>query len=897
MAPPSTSIWAGGDSPSRPSLAGPAEVSAPSSSLTASTGDASGSGSESSSPRPGDALGSVLGAAPRSAADAPETAPGADSMDSQPQGSSSQAAAALEQRCRRLDKSLADTHKVIRHDREQFKASIFSYAAQLREYLEQSDRQSSGSGGASSASASAMPAALATFLEELGALQLAIPPPPAASGSSWVSGPTPPASSGSLGGAAAKSGSSTSLTGKRPAKSSAKLRSAPPPPKKKQRLGRPSVGLKARKAAKQAASVVVSSSGPPQCVPSSLSAASLLTSSAPISGIAISPDSDVLSFASIPSGSDPPFSPIPRTPASPASSTASTASLPSAPAVSRGITPGTEASVPVEIDDDGGFGADGAASEASVASGGVFSSPVVSQPRRDGRPTRAAPTTAGLRSMAAAENEAAPDTLVLGLAALSNTPAATQASVASSSSGGQHTHGTGSSSSCVGYSGLATPSRMPAATQASMASPASVPDPAESAAVVVAASAAVVTSSSARRRVANTHTGPIPQARVVATPTPRQASASRARTVVTATLSPMPGTRSTAVEPVTAILGPVQGPQPRVRASRKLPDLENPLLEPVFTAPGAQEAWCEILNARIPQPIASDRVTECAIAGIQAFADWEDPLHPWQRLRAPLPESPCTFGVDDFMPDEPISIRASRLAIVVKLWRQFTGRAVGRTEHSDLGFALWERAHWISVATVEQWLQQLSDRIGSDTPEYLETEAAWWAYNKARNLRADRLRLQPSMLQYSFETLTWAPSTAAWTAEVVDLDARQPWRNCWIGLPAEHPSNTTFAPYNASVPLFVPEGSTREEVGAAIVVNPALRQSHVTAPWVQAFSDARAQAAADLSAAAASPSDPSSARTPISAADQASVQAELGATAPAQARLDVLADLATTAEI
>ncbi|GMG18056.1 unnamed protein product [Phytophthora fragariaefolia] len=66
--------------------------------------------------------------------------------------------------------------------------------------------------GASSASASTMPAAFATFLEELGALQLVIPLPPAASGSSEGSGPTPTASSGSLGGAAATSGSSTSLT-------------------------------------------------------------------------------------------------------------------------------------------------------------------------------------------------------------------------------------------------------------------------------------------------------------------------------------------------------------------------------------------------------------------------------------------------------------------------------------------------------------------------------------------------------------------------------------------------------------------------------------------------------------------------------------------------------------
>ncbi|GMF30379.1 unnamed protein product [Phytophthora fragariaefolia] len=195
----------------------------------------------------------------------------------------SQAAAALIQRCRRLDKAMADTHKVIRQDREQFKAGISSYAAQLREYLKQSDRQNSASGGASSASASAMPAAFATFLMELGALPLEILPPPVASGSSEGSGPTPLASSGSLGGAVATSGSSTSLTvdsdtpddsgpvissslhkgkAKRPAKSSAKLRSATLPSKKKKRLGRPSVDLKARKAARQATSVAVSSSGP-----------------------------------------------------------------------------------------------------------------------------------------------------------------------------------------------------------------------------------------------------------------------------------------------------------------------------------------------------------------------------------------------------------------------------------------------------------------------------------------------------------------------------------------------------------------------------------------------------------------------------------------------------------
>ncbi|GMF59859.1 unnamed protein product [Phytophthora fragariaefolia] len=58
----------------------------------------------------------------------------------------SQAVAALEQRCRRLVKSLADTHKVIHQDRGNFKAGIATYWAQLhqlREYLERSDRPSS----------------------------------------------------------------------------------------------------------------------------------------------------------------------------------------------------------------------------------------------------------------------------------------------------------------------------------------------------------------------------------------------------------------------------------------------------------------------------------------------------------------------------------------------------------------------------------------------------------------------------------------------------------------------------------------------------------------------------------------------------------------------------------
>ncbi|GMF52141.1 unnamed protein product [Phytophthora fragariaefolia] len=82
MPPPKTSIRVGGGSPLRPPPAGVAEVSAPSPPTTASTGDASGASSEPSLARPVDALSPVLGAAPRSAADAPEAALGADLADS-----------------------------------------------------------------------------------------------------------------------------------------------------------------------------------------------------------------------------------------------------------------------------------------------------------------------------------------------------------------------------------------------------------------------------------------------------------------------------------------------------------------------------------------------------------------------------------------------------------------------------------------------------------------------------------------------------------------------------------------------------------------------------------------------------------------------------------------------
>ncbi|GMG15186.1 unnamed protein product [Phytophthora fragariaefolia] len=174
----------------------------------------------------------------------------------------------------------------------------------------------------------------------------------------------------------------------------------------------------------------------------------------------------------------------------------------------------------------------------------------------------------------------------------------------------------------------------------------------------------------------------------------------------------------------------------------------------------------------------------------------------------------------------------------------------------------------------------------------------WCTPDAGENLKCPpEILLKPSILQYSFKTLTWAPGTAAWTVDVVDLDAQQSWQNGWVSVPAENPFNTTFAPCNPSAPLFIPQYKTREEVGAAVVVYTALKQAQATAPLIQEFADARAQAAADEPVAADSPSDALSARTLVPATDQADVHAELDANVSAQVGLDVLADLASTAEI
>ncbi|EGZ15247.1 hypothetical protein PHYSODRAFT_333515 [Phytophthora sojae] len=295
---------------------------------------------------------------------------------------------------------------------------------------------------------------------------------------------------------------------------------------------------------------------------------------------------------------------------------------------------------------------------------------------------------------------------------------------------------------------------------------------------------------------------------------------------------------------------------------RKLSGLATLFLEPGFTAPGASECWHLIQNASVPLVFEDDLVAPSSVDGIVEFGLWTDPAHPFQVLRQLFPDELYLIDTTGFPSSVAISRRATGRALLVRLWRQ--GYSYHSTERGDLGFALWERRHWIRGKAVKAYIDNLVSTLGQRNVQVLALRQAWSKYHGERSYRADRLRdqmlhkvwngaitydgqppqrrtedlLEPSYLQYSFEVMEWVPTTDDWASEVADVDAREPWRNCWFQAPADHPYNTAFAPCN-DVPLFVPNGSTRETVASSVVVESSLRTSMVVAPWVAEFANAR----------------------------------------------------------
>ncbi|GMF31073.1 unnamed protein product [Phytophthora lilii] len=255
-------------------------------------------------------------------------------------------------------------------------------------------------------------------------------------------------------------------------------------------------------------------------------------------------------------------------------------------------------------------------------------------------------------------------------------------------------------------------------------------------------------------------------------------------------------------------------------------------------------------------------------------------LGTWQVVRRQLPSHACLFSTVDFDVNVKVSQRASFDQRLCTYWRSFRG--FGDEEDADLGYALWERDHWIPARAVELFFSHAfavlanidSARFGPEDQARIcrELEAArakWVVYLADRTKRCDRLRVKlvykvwrwavdedpaladippeflfkSSIPGYSFEYLTWVPKSSAWLSEVAALDELQPWRTGWVGAPAQHPYNTTFVPCNPSAPMFVPVGFSRESVGRQIQVDPAQTASEVSAGW---DSDFRGPASPDL---------------------------------------------------
>ncbi|POM81117.1 LOW QUALITY PROTEIN: Hypothetical protein PHPALM_959 [Phytophthora palmivora] len=429
-----------------------------------------------------------------------------------------------------------------------------------------------------------------------------------------------------------------------------------------------------------------------------------------------------------------------------------------------------------------------------------FSSPVILLPRKDDRPVRGASVVFGLRSMEMVERELAEGDFVLGLSSISSTPPAVAQTPPTTASG-------------------------PDGRQVSQVHPPS------SRPIVTAPSAVSAPASSLFR------------------PRRSQSSARKPHAVVTATISTAPG-------PGLVTFTPIGGSLQLPLGSKKLAALAGPFLEPGFTAPGAQEAWCQIQNRSLSEPLPKEGVSPVSAASLSALMDWKNSGQPWQQLRRQLPEQPYLFDSSGFPPGTKISIRETGLGRTVKLWRQFQGISTDKSEKAELGIALWERRHWIQVSAVENYLCRLEREHGRKDPLVV----ALRTYNKTRNLRAGRLRqrmvyrvwewsierdnkpretpaellLEPSNLRYPFEVLDWAPTTENWIHELMVLDVQQP--AGWIA-PADHPYKTTFAPCNPNVPLFIPRHRSYARVASSVVVNPALDPAAVRASWATGSSD------------------------------------------------------------
>ncbi|OWZ01023.1 hypothetical protein PHMEG_00027666 [Phytophthora megakarya] len=233
--------------------------------------------------------------------------------------------------------------------------------------------------------------------------------------------------------------------------------------------------------------------------------------------------------------------------------------------------------------------------------------------------------------------------------------------------------------------------------------------------------------------------------------------------VVPATVTARRGSATSAFVPAATVVF-------RVANAQNLTATAERFLEPGFAAVGAQKAWCQMLNVSISESAPKDHASPLDFAFVALMYNVHSARHPWRVLF-------------DRMLDEPLTFELGKLV-------QGNSDPLDPFTHVILG--LWYHLN----------------RMRNNRADLLRQQIDWLSHSHA----ATEVSLEPSYLQYSTEVLEWAPDTTDWFRELRVLDAKQPWRNCWIDAPADHPYNTTYAPCNPSGPLLVPTSMTRHAV-------------------------------------------------------------------------------------
>ncbi|KAG6958903.1 hypothetical protein JG688_00010325 [Phytophthora aleatoria] len=77
-----------------------------------------------------------------------------------------------------------------------------------------------------------------------------------------------------------------------------------------------------------------------------------------------------------------------------------------------------------------------------------------------------------------------------------------------------------------------------------------------------------------------------------------------------------------------------------------------------FTETGTGKCFKRMLSQVLPDPIPVDVAILTTMEGLQAFMEFDNPVHPWQTLRWIFPAHACLFDVTNFDPLAPGSTRA-----------------------------------------------------------------------------------------------------------------------------------------------------------------------------------------------------------------------------------------------